>query len=249
MMWGDAERAGLPDEADDPFGAVDLSLFGTFDAEAPPGGSTLSRGVTVEAKAVLLELKSADSAASADELRLLLNEMTREMRAQFIAFRDLRSAAEGLAAGGDEAAQKQARADLKAATDAMSLIVRTLEKVDSLQRQLARDRAEEAERLAEETGFEEALRDVQELIEARATELFRRWQEAGGDGGPGGAGRSGQVARDGPGSALGDGSGMDRGPVSGSLAPAADGSDGCLDGGAVDGGRGAAGAGPPFGDA
>lgn len=245
-----AARTGMA-EADDPFVAVDLSLFGTFEVLGPPGRSQLAPAVTAEAEAVLLELKSADRAASADELRLLLNEMTREMRAQFIAFRDLRSAADVLAAGGDEAAHKQARADLKAATDAMSLIVRTLEKVDSLQRQLARDRAEEAEKRAEDTGFEEALRHVQELIEARATELFHRWQEAGGDGdgGPGGAGRSGQVARDGPGSAVGDGSGTDRGPVSGALAPAADGSDGCLDGGALDSGGGAAGAGPPFGDA
>ncbi len=240
-----AARAGMADAADDPFAGVDLSLFATFDAEGPP--AALSRHVVTDAKTVLLELKSADAAASADELRLLLNEMTREMRAQFIAFRDLRSAADHLAAGGDEAAQKQARADLKAATDAMSLIVRTLEKVDSLQRQLARDRAEEAEKRAEDTGFEEALRHVQELIEARATELFRRWQEADGDGGPGGGERSGQVARDGPGSALGDGSATGSGAASGAHGRPGDAADGCFAGGAFDGGGGAAGAGPSLG--
>lgn len=244
-----AARAGMADAADDPFAGVDLSLFATFDAEGPPGGSALSGHVVAEAKTVLLELKSADAAASADELRLLLNEMTREMRAQFIAFRDLRSAADHLAAGGDEAAQKQARGDLKAATDAMSLIVRTLEKVDSLQRQLARDRAEEAEKRAEDTGFEEALRHVQELIEARATELFRRWQEAGrdGDGGPGGGERSGQVARDGPGSALGDGSATGSSDASGAHRRPGGAADGCFAGGALDGGGGAAGAGPSLG--
>ncbi|MGE6743319.1 hypothetical protein ACQKGC_23895 [Allorhizobium pseudoryzae] len=244
-----AARTGFADAADDPFAGVDLSLFATFDSEGPPGGSALSGHVVTEAKTVLLELKSADAAASADELRLLLNEMTREMRAQFIAFRDLRSAAEQLAAGGDEAAQKQARADLKAATDAMSLIVRTLEKVDNLQRQLARDRAEEAEKRAEDTGFEEALRHVQELIEARATELFRRWQAAGGDGGSGGGGRAGQVARDGPGSGVGDGSGPEPGDASGYNGLPRDAADGCFAGGAVDSGSGAAGAGPLLGHA
>lgn len=151
---------------------IDVSLFGPF-ALAP------DQGLADEADAVLLELKSADAEAGTEDLRLLLNEMTREMRAQFLAFRALRAEAERQAAEGDEAAQKLARADLKAATDAMSLIVRTLEKVDSLQRQISRDRAEEAERRAEETGFEEALRDVRQLIEARATELFRRWQMDG----------------------------------------------------------------------
>ncbi|MBT9368605.1 hypothetical protein [Rhizobium sp. CSW-27] len=165
----------------DAFVDVDLSLFGLFGAgpEALSAGRPADAALTQEADAVLLELKSAEAAAGAEDLRLLLNEMTREMRAQFLAFRALRAEAERQAAEGDEAAQKLARADLKAATDAMSLIVRTLEKVDSLQRQLSRDRAEEAERRAEETGFEEALRDVRQLIEARATELFRRWQMEG----------------------------------------------------------------------
>lgn len=163
------------------FVEVDLSLFGLFGggAERRFADRPADLALAQDADAVLLELKSADAAAGAEDLPLLLNEMTREMRAQFLAFRALRAEAERQAAEGDEAAQKLARADLKAATDAMSLIVRTLEKVDSLQRQLSRDRAEEAERRAEETGFEEALRDVRQLIEARATELFRRWQMEG----------------------------------------------------------------------
>ncbi|MCO5730916.1 hypothetical protein [Rhizobium sp. SSA_523] len=147
---------------------IDLRLFGTF--EDPPAGQQ-----------VRLELKSAEASATAAcdaaALRLLLNEMTQEMRAQFVAFRELRAAAEHMAAGGDEAAQKLARADLKAATDAMSLIVRTLEKVDSLQRQLSRDLADEAARQTDEEGFLRALGDLEQLIEARAAELSRHRQE------------------------------------------------------------------------
>ncbi len=137
---------------------MDLSLFATFDAEGPPGVSTLSGHVVTEAKTVLLELKSADAAASADELRLLLKEMTREMRAQFIAFATCAAPRTTWRRAVTRRRRERSGADLKAATDAMSLIVRTLEKVDSLQRQLARDRAEEAEKRAEDTGFEEALR-------------------------------------------------------------------------------------------
>lgn len=80
---------------------------------------------------------------------------------------------------------KTARADVKAATDAMSLIVRTLEKIDALQRQLARDRADAEARRAEEDD-DAAIRDrLEALIEARAAErartLFEGWRNGGGD--------------------------------------------------------------------
>jgi hypothetical protein len=183
-LWDDvpmADAAGME---------TGFRLTETLAAEDLPFPLPLAGKVKAEADRVLLELKSADAEAAqgSEDLRLLLSEMTRELRAEFTAFRQMRSNAEGLAADGDEAAQKLARADLKAATDAMSLIVRTLEKVDSLQRQLARDRAAEAERLAEETGYEEALHDVQALIEQRALELWQKRQRAeSAEGEPGGA--------------------------------------------------------------
>jgi hypothetical protein len=109
--------------------------------------------------------------------------MTVEMRDQFAAFRRMRTAAELVLAEGDEAAGKLARADVKAATDAMSLIVRTLEKVDSLQRQLARDREIEAERTADEGGYEEAKARFMQMIEDRANEkavrLYEAWKRDG----------------------------------------------------------------------
>lgn len=116
------------------------------------------------------------------ELRLLLNDMTLEMRGQFDAFRALREACapEGMA---DEAAGKQARADLKAAADAMSLIIRTLEKIDTLQRQMARDREAEADRNAEPQGYDDAKDHFLALIERRAEErahaLFLAWLRDG----------------------------------------------------------------------
>ena len=160
----------------DDFDRFDPSLFGTwtervsYDGKAPPEDPALAG----EVRRVLLEVKSADVPFDpADELRRLLNEMTVEMREQFSTFRRMRAAAEIALESGDEAAQKLARADVKAATDAMSLIVRTLEKVDGLQRQLAHDREMEAERVADEGGYEEAVREVEQLIEDRAQSLYR----------------------------------------------------------------------------
>lgn len=114
------------------------------------------------------------------ELRLLLNDMTQEMRGQFDAFRTLREASAPLVAGeADEATGKLARADLKAAADAMSLIVRTLEKIDTLQRQMARDRRDAEDRNAEPQGYDDAKRHFLDLIERRAEErarlLFADW--------------------------------------------------------------------------
>ncbi len=134
------------------------------------------------AEAYFLEIKSGP-AAPAEELRVLLNEMTVEMRDQFTAFRELRRAAEVASASGDEAAAKLARADLKAATDAMSLIVRTLEKVDQLQRQIARDRELAAEENDAAMGLEDAkkrfLERIDELAEQRARQLLAEWQVTG----------------------------------------------------------------------
>jgi hypothetical protein len=117
-----------------------------------------------------LETKSSE-AEPGEELRVMLNQMTAEMREQFSAFVELRKAAEAAAAqDGDEAAGKLARADLKAAVDAMGLIVRTLEKIDQLQRQLARDRELEAESREEAQGYGEAKAQLLQIIEERAEE-------------------------------------------------------------------------------
>lgn len=160
----------------DEFDSFDPALFRTWQ-ECPAYGEEIPMEDVALAKEVrgALETKSTDGAISpAEELRRLLNEMTVEMREQFSTFRKMHESAAAALSDGDEAAQKLARADVKAATDAMSLIVRTLEKVDSLQRQLARDREIEAERVADEGGYEEAVREVEMLIKQRAQEIFKK---------------------------------------------------------------------------
>jgi hypothetical protein len=164
----------------------DPSLFGTWSARADYDGRAGREDAALadEVRDVLLETKSAEGGLDpADELRRLLNEMTVEIREQFSTFRRLRTAAEQALEHGDDAAQKLARADVKAATDAMSLIVRTLEKVDALQRQLARDRALEAERVADEGGYGEAKARFMRMIEERALEkaikFYEAWQQTG----------------------------------------------------------------------
>ncbi|MDM9627077.1 hypothetical protein QTL95_14310 [Rhizobium sp. S152] len=161
-------------------------LFGLWPARraydgGPPEALDEDKARAV-AGACMLETKSAPSPA--EELRVLLNEMTSEMREQFAAFRELRKAAEQTAsAGGDDAAAKLARADLKAATDAMSLIVRTLEKIDQLQRQFARDREQAAEESEAARGLDHVktrfLALIEERAETRARQLLAEWQRDG----------------------------------------------------------------------
>lgn len=127
------------------------------------------------------EVKSGDALSPLDRLAALLDDLTGEMRAQFELFRKLRASAEGLIEGADEAVAKAARADAKAATDAIALIVRTLEKIDSLQRQLARDREDAAlasgEGEDEEAITAELLRIIEIQAEARARARFAAWQD------------------------------------------------------------------------
>lgn len=118
-------------------------------------------------------------AAGAGDLERLLQEFTAEMRAQFDLFRRLRAGAESLIDGADEGLAKLARADIKAATDAIALIVRTLEKIDALLRQLERDRLDAEERLMEARDPEVLRGEVEALIAARVeAELAGRLEAA-----------------------------------------------------------------------
>ncbi len=160
------------------FEGFDLGLFGYWPNSPAYRGSECGWSAEQcgrQAEACLLEIKSG---SAEDVLRTLLNEMTVEMRAEFDYFKGLRSAAEksgqALAEGaGDEAAAKLARADVKLSVDAMSLIVRTLEKIDGLQRQMARDRETEIERHADGPGYVENKRRLLAIIEQRAEDRAR----------------------------------------------------------------------------
>ncbi len=105
----------------------------------------------------------------------LLDRMRRELDQQFQNFADIRDEAmrRQQQAGAEalpDAEAKLARADLKSAVDALSVIVRTLEKVDQLQRQLVADQAE-LDAAPENLAAHEALFDrVEAMIEARVAE-------------------------------------------------------------------------------
>lgn len=134
-------------------------------ADGSPGWSAEECWRQVEVFAIETKAGSPEAA-----LRILLDDLTGEMRDEFDYFRKLRVAAEAAGQPGEEAAVKLARADLKLAVDAMQLIARTLEKIDSLQRQMARDRDMEAERDADGPGYVENRRRLLAIVELRAQE-------------------------------------------------------------------------------
>jgi hypothetical protein len=168
----------------------DPALAGAWPLMALAGGASVV-AVPVETKAIsgAIETKAVVEARAVEALQTLLNEMTTEMRRQFEVFRDIRIGAEALLSGGDEAAAKIAKADIKAATDALSLIVRTIEKIDSLQRSLADDRERSAEQGFDQAAYDDMLADIERRIERRAEEraavlLERRLAELAGRVGP-----------------------------------------------------------------
>ncbi|TCT35477.1 hypothetical protein [Martelella mediterranea] len=109
-----------------------------------------------------------------DRLRLLLNDLTTEMRAQFAFFRRLRLAADRKSKSATDDAGKELRADVKAAADAMSLIIRTLEKADELQRRLAAARQSADDQNFDSKDYADARAHFLDLIEKRAEELAER---------------------------------------------------------------------------
>lgn len=117
----------------------DPALYGAWpDRPAYAGEDTAEAAPETKSRSDRL---AAEDAARNGSLRQLLNELTVEMSEQFLMYRNLREAGEaGLLPEADDAAAKQARADVKIATDQLSLIVRTLERIDALQRVLAEER-------------------------------------------------------------------------------------------------------------
>ena len=159
---------------------------------------------------VVLDTKAQTAGSALDDLQDMLNGMTKELKQQLQQFQVLRRAAEAtLAEEGGEIDRKTVQADAKASLEAMSLIIRTLEKIDSLQRTIAHDRQAEADRTDE--NLEALVAEFDARVERRAGELFRqRWAEGKSaegaeDGGGGAQGRGGGGAALGP---DGDGKGV-----------------------------------------
>lgn len=137
------------------FEEIDPDLYGAWGEGGYCGGSPPPRPLAPEpdhrarhlahelALELALEIKSAEALAAGSGLRSLMNEVTEELKEQLHLFQRLRrQAADTL--DDPDGDHKLARADLKAATDAISLIVRTLDKTDELQRKI--DDAGEADR-------------------------------------------------------------------------------------------------------
>lgn len=119
-----------------------------------------------------LETKAADEAALSG-MAGLLEDVRAELSAQFQTFVNLRDEA-SRRAGQElpEAEAKLMKADLKAAVDALNIIVRTLEKVDQLARQIAADRAELSLSPENRAAHDALLARVNTLIAARVEEAL-----------------------------------------------------------------------------
>lgn len=147
----------------------DVTLFRVWGLDDGDLLATGDTSLTLERKMVM-----SDEAIRRQDVTLLLNEMTIELKAHFQFFKLLRERAGSDAPEGDEPDGKQTRADMKAASDALSLIVRTLEKIDELQRQMAKERdlALEDEALSED--YDGAVAFFLERIESLAEEKFQQ---------------------------------------------------------------------------
>lgn len=144
----------------------DISLFGLWPRNPRYDGGA---GRT-ESGFHVIEPKTRRG-GSDDDMRLLLNDLTAEMRAQFTFFKRLRMRAVKRGNQNDDA---DVRAEVKAATDAIALIIRTLEKADELQRRLAASRKDEEERQLNFRDYDNAKAHFLDLIEKRAEELAER---------------------------------------------------------------------------
>ncbi|OLP61845.1 hypothetical protein BJF93_19355 [Xaviernesmea oryzae] len=104
-----------------------------------------------------------------DDLPLILTALTRELCGQIQVLQGLGRLT---AAGGEgpEPERKLVQADAKAQVEAISLIVRTLEKIDSLQRDLALRSAEHGE-AEDEADYQALLAAFERRVDARAEEL------------------------------------------------------------------------------
>lgn len=182
------------------FDEVDLRLFGVAEP-VHEGLAARSRGNGAGTAALVLDLKS-EGGDPLDDMQAMLSQMTKELRERFQRFQGQRRSAEQVAAEAEgDAERKLGQADAKAAIEAVSLIVRTLEKIDSLQRTILSERRDAAELACEAADFEAVVAEFDRRVEAKAQAYLERWKaeyEAsarraadGGAVGDGGDGRNG----------------------------------------------------------
>lgn len=105
----------------------------------------------------------------------LMRRMKAELDSQFALFARAREMAEArLSTDLPEAEMKLCRADLKAAVEALSVIVRTLDKVDEMERRIMRDQQELATLTAGEADYAGLMEEVERAIELRVAERLAR---------------------------------------------------------------------------
>jgi hypothetical protein len=114
------------------------------------------------------EIKAAGEEGRA--LAQMLSEIQTELGEELIMFRAMRARAQQLMETEGED-HKTAKADAKAASEAIQQIVRTIEKLDSLQRALAEERAAREEATFGAEAHKTLAARVEKLIEDRAREL------------------------------------------------------------------------------
>ena len=168
--------------------AVDLDLFGVSPEPGVYDGLSGCRVDFEGGAALVLDTKAEAPGDAFLDMQAMLLEMTKELRERFQRFQSQKVLAERDAdAADDEAARKLAQTDAKAAIEAVSLIVRTLEKIDSLQRTLIAERTE-AEAWRGEPEDEAALaaefdRLVEQRVEERLDAARRDGRQEAGIGG------------------------------------------------------------------
>jgi len=152
---------------------IDLALFGVAARPAAYDGLAARCDPFAEPAAPVLDTKAEAAADPLGEMQTMLVEMTKELRERFQRFQSEKVLAEHAAdAAGDEAARKLAQADAKAAIEAVSLIVRTLEKIDSLQRALAAERTAAEEAAGGPDDLDALAAEFERLVEEKVAE---RW--------------------------------------------------------------------------
>lgn len=166
------------------FEEIDPGLYGAWGeggycgASAPPHAPAKDTGRKTRhlaheiALELALEIKSAEALAAGADLRSLLNEATAELKEQLRLFQRLRRQAADVLDDPD-GDQKLARADLKAATDAISLIVRTLDKTDELQRKIDDAGEADRERHVDNETLDQLCQNLNRHIADRAGQLAR----------------------------------------------------------------------------
>lgn len=176
----------------------DPELFG-FWPKAPVydgmGASEADAARQETARRLILDTK-AEVFSPLDGLQDMLNEMTRELREQMQQFQRLRKAAEEkMALVEEEIDRKAIQADAKASIEAMSVIVRTLEKIDGLQRTIAHDRQAQADAAFDEESYQAFVAEIEQRVERRARVIADRYiATAGGGGNPDDPGHGGGSA-------------------------------------------------------